>query len=141
MDRNHFLLSLPLLLLTGCGGSEIVPPRSITLDEDVVVQLSEEVLIAGEGTTLTIVSVPEDSRCSPSADCTREGLIRVLFEVRTVGGLFTQAASLPSLGASRTPPPYSGYYVVLAKAIPERGVGQTIPTREYRLTIRVTKAP
>jgi hypothetical protein len=138
MKRRFLLLSLSMLLLTGCGGSP--QTRAVELDQEAVVSVRERVLLSDARATVMASTILEDSRCPPFADCIREGQILVAFQIQTVGGMFTQVASLPPLGASRTPPPYSGYDVALVQVTPENGAGK-IPDQNYRLTIRVTKAP
>jgi hypothetical protein len=134
---RRFLLFVSLALLAGCSGGEL-PSRQIDLNESAVVQLGETVLLRGEGTTVQLESVLEDSRCPPNADCIRAGQIRV--RVRVVGGRgsFTQEARLPDSSSELPPPPESGYNVVLTAVTPG-GSLSPIPPANYRLTIRVSR--
>ncbi|MGC4046389.1 MAG: hypothetical protein QM758_21570 [Armatimonas sp.] len=137
--KRRFLLAMPLVaFLVGCGGGSL-PSRAINLNEDVVVSLGETVLLRGEGTTVQIESVLEDSRCPVNADCVQAGQVRVSIKVVSGAGTFTQETKFPLLPTETPPPPASGYYIALLGVTPDRFAGVSIPLAEYRFTIRVSK--
>jgi hypothetical protein len=135
--KRRILLFTFLVPLVGCSGGDL-PSREITLNESTVVQLGEAVLLRGEGTTVQLESVLEDSRCPPFADCVQAGQIRVRVRVIGTRGSFTQEAKMPILPTELLAPPESGYFVALTAVTPD-GSFTPIPPANYRLTIRVSK--
>jgi hypothetical protein len=125
-------------LLWGCSGGSS-PSREIDLNESAVVRLGETVLVRGEGTTLQMEAVLEDSRCPPNADCIQAGAIRIRVRAVTNQGTFTQESKMPVLPTELLPPSPSGYSVVLTNVLPD-GSFARIPDADYRFTIRVSKA-
>jgi hypothetical protein len=112
MKRRSLLLSLSVPLLAGCGGGNS-SARSIALNESATITWGSRLVVAGEGVELTMVSVPEDTRCRPQMNC------------------------LPPSPVAVEP---SGYRVEIVEA-PLEGRGRTSPVPYWPVTIRVTKYP
>ena len=130
-------LALPFLLSVGCGST--APALTLDLGVDKTIRIGQDALVNGASATVRLEAVLEDSRCPIDAVCISAGRIRVRVRVTTLKGSFTQEASLPPPDVSVEPP--SGYAVALTDAAPSARAAQTIPEGDYRLTVKVTKAP
>ena len=64
------VLALCVVVLIGCGAQAKVRARKIVrLNQNFVLRVGQEVLVAEQKLSVKFVSVPEDSRCPTGVNC------------------------------------------------------------------------
>jgi hypothetical protein len=76
------LLALCVVAFVACGAAAKVRGRkTVQLNQNFVVRVGQEVLVADQKLSVKFVSVPEDSRCPRGVNCIWAGNVRVALQV------------------------------------------------------------
>ena len=135
---------LLLLLLMPAGGqmprgpvseASAKPPASVV--GEVSLKPGERTTLAGEGLTIELVSVSNDSRCPIDAACIRQGNAEVTVKLtqggRPASSLRLNTAAAPGRGKMEHPNEanYLNYTIRLTALQPEPKAGTDIPQKAY----------
>jgi hypothetical protein len=136
------VLALCLVALIGCGAQAKVRARkTVRLNQNFVLRVGQEVLVADQKLTVKFVSVPEDSRCPTGVNCIWAGNVRVQLQV-------TKAKSKPSkVELSLNPRDFpdgeaadcGDYKLKLVKVDPYPVADQQLKPGDYTATLSVSK--
>jgi hypothetical protein len=131
MNRTSLRLALLGVVFARCAGS----PTEIRLDQEFEITPGGTVRIAGTTQTVTIESVPQDSRCPANVTCVWAGNAEIRLTVRS-------ADRDSSVGLNTTVEPHAatvGALRIELKALsPEPHAGTPIPSGAYRARLVVT---
>jgi hypothetical protein len=136
------VLALCLVALIGCGAQAKVRARkTVRLNQNFVVRVGQEVLVAEQKLSVKFVSVPEDSRCPTGVNCIWAGNVRVQLQV-------TKAKSKPvKIELSLNPRDFpdgeaadcGNYKIKLVKVDPYPVADQQLKASDYTATLSVSK--
>ncbi len=133
---RFFVLVLLCVVLCGCsgGGGEPktpLPTRSAVLDQGFTLRVGQDARFEGEGLTVTLRGVPDDSRCPEDAQCVWEGSVRVQVELKTASdpGTIVELNTISRVGSPEET--YQSYTVQLVSIAPNKGLSRAIKPDEY----------
>jgi hypothetical protein len=146
MNRRTFL-ALFALGLSGCSGGAVPLHRPLPLDQDVVVQVGEKLLIAGDNVTeLEIKGIRDDSRCPINAECAWAGTAFLDAELHKSPLSLTDDAPEPESfsvewlkDVTTTLTVRPRYKITFVRLSPDNVTPNTIAQADYRITLRLTK--
>lgn len=131
-----FLVSVLALLVLNCGGE--TSETKARLNEQFELSIGQSAVISGEGLTLRLDDVTEDSRCPKGAVCIWEGRASCAV-VMTYNGVNDKITlSEPGLTDQFSPVSYQQYKFSF-HLTPYPEVGKQITKEEYRLQLIVSK--
>jgi uncharacterized Zn finger protein len=136
------VLTACLVAFMACGTQAKVSARkTVRLNQNFVLRVGQEALIADQKLTVKFVSVTEDSRCPKGVNCIWAGNVRVKLQV-------TKAKSKPfkvelSLNPRDFPDgessDYGNYRIKLSGVDPYPVKDQQLTARDYTVTLSVAK--
>ncbi|HEV7904041.1 MAG TPA: hypothetical protein VGO96_09380 [Pyrinomonadaceae bacterium] len=136
------VLAVCLAALVVCGAQAKVRARkTVRLNQNFVLRVGQEVLVAEQGLSVKFVSVPEDSRCPTGVNCIWAGNVRVQLQV-------TKAKSKPvKVELSLNPRDFpdgeaadcGNYKIKLVKVDPYPVADQQLKPGDYAATLSITK--
>jgi hypothetical protein len=136
------VLALCVLALMACGAQAKVRARkTVRLNQNFVLRVGQEVLVAEQKLTVKFVSVPEDSRCPRGVNCIWAGNVRVLLHV-------TKAKRAPEkVELNLNPRDFpdgeaadcGDYKIKLVSVDPYPVKDQQLTARDYSVTLSVSK--
>jgi uncharacterized Zn finger protein len=136
------VLALCVVALIACGADAKVRGRkTVRLNENFVLRVGQEVLVADQKLSVKFVSVPEDSRCPKGVNCIWAGNVRVQLQV-------TKTKSKPvkvelNLNPRDFPDGEAGgsgdYKIKLVKVDPYPVADQPIKAGDYTATLSISK--
>jgi hypothetical protein len=136
------VLALCVVALMACGAQAKVRARkTVRLNQNFVLRVGQEVLVAGQKLTIKFASVTEDSRCPRGVTCIWAGNVRVLLHV-------TEGKSKPmKLELNLNPRDFpdgeaadcSGYQIKLVSVNPYPVKDQQLKASDYAVTLSVSK--
>jgi hypothetical protein len=128
------------LLVLACNSSPTDPGSSAPVrNATIVVQFGNSNQVNTD-LRVSFAQVVEDSRCPASVACVWQGNGAIRLDITTARG--AQSATLNTAGGNVFPREASlaGYTFTLVELDPQRETTDPIPLRQYRATIRVTRA-
>jgi len=113
--------------------------NAFSLNQRFTIKVGQEASIPGEGLTLALQSVSEDSRCPEDAACVWEGNAKVSLNITKAGQTATtiELNTRPIVGPSEKT--FQAYTVKLMSLAPNNKAGQTINSSDYIVSLLVTK--
>ncbi|WP_309711848.1 hypothetical protein [Armatimonas sp.] len=146
MKKIHFSLFV-LLLLSGCGGTDVSGYRTLPLDQDVTLRVGEKVGLAGDSVTeLEFKRIRDDNRCPVNADCIWAGTAFLDAELHKSPFSLTDDAPEPESfsvewlkDATTVLTVRPRYKIAFVRLSPEAQLGKTIAQGDYRITLRLTR--
>ena len=136
------VLAACLLALVVCGAQAKVRARkTVRLNQNFVLRVGEEVLVAEQKLSVKLVSVPEDSRCPTGVNCIWAGNVRVQLQVTKTGSkpakveLNLNPRDFPEGEATDC----GSYRVKLVKVDPYPVIDQQLKAGDYTATLSVSK--
>lgn len=119
-------------------------PSALVVGE-VSLKSGERTTLAGEGLTIELVSVSNDSRCPADAACIRQGNAEVNVKLtqggRPASSLRLNTAAAPGRGKMEPPNEanYRNYTIRLTALQPAPKAGAAIPQKSYVATFIISK--
>jgi hypothetical protein len=135
MKKSVFLLVLASFLFSGCYKQVIKPVLS--LNDTISVPVYQTRLNPDEGISLTLDSVPEDSRCPDGAMCVWAGNAVTAFKFTTGGE--TIHFNLNTLPSMRNDTTLAGYHIRLIGLTPYPSLYHPVKHSDYVAKILIRK--
>jgi uncharacterized Zn finger protein len=136
------VLVLCVVALVACGTQAKVRARkTVRLDQNFVLRVGQEVLVAEQQLSVKFVSVPEDSRCPKGVNCIWAGNVRVQLQVTKTGSkpskieLSLNPRDFPDGEASEQ----GNYRIKLVGVDPYPVKDQQLTAKDYAVTLSVSK--
>ncbi|MFH0737206.1 MAG: hypothetical protein V1827_00500 [Candidatus Micrarchaeota archaeon] len=132
-----FVISVLMVLLFGCFQPAT---KTAGINEEFTLKINETASIPSEGLSITLVDVPEDSRCPSSVQCVWAGRTTVEFQVKKGNADLGRFNATSEPGASGTAVAVSGYLIRVIGVSPYPGAPSSIQKSDYTVTMEVVKA-
>ena len=139
---NGPVLAVCLVALIVCGAQAKVRARkTVRLNQNFVLRMGQEVVVAEQKLNVKFVSVPEDSRCPKGVNCIWAGNVRVQLQVTKTGSkaskveLSLNPRDFPDGEAAN----YGNYKLKLVGVDPYPIVDQPIKAGDYTVTLSISK--
>jgi hypothetical protein len=133
--------TLPLLALVVAACETTTPTFQLKVGEpvDVTLRLGETGVFGNDPLRVTLVSVPEDSRCPQDVVCVWEGNGKAILTL-ALGTAFEQSYDVNTSGAPNTVS-VGSYRLQLIQLSPYPVSTSPIPQNDYRVRLRVERVP
>jgi len=133
------LLIFPVLLifLFGCFQPA---QKTAALNEEFTLKIGETASIPSEGLSITLVDVPEDSRCPTDVVCVWAGRTTVTLQVKKDGNDLGGFNATTQPGAEGTAAAISGYLIRISGISPSPVSTTAIQKSDYLVTMVVVKS-
>lgn len=140
-------MSVPVLALcvvafiAGGVQAKVSARKTVRLNQNFVLRVGQEVLVAEQKLSVKFVSVPEDSRCPKGVTCIWAGNVRVLLQVTKTGSkpakveLSLNPRDFPDGEAKDC----GNYHVKLVSVEPYPVKDQQLAAKDYVVTLSVSK--
>jgi len=135
------IVSLSVLFMSSCGGSNPTAPRNVSLDEEFELAPSQIAVVGDTGLTLAFERVRSDSRCAVDVQCIWEGDAAVAVTAAQPSH-DTAALELHTTtsGGGQREARYGDFLITLTALAPQPHTQKPIQSGDYRATLRVGSA-